>query len=199
MARRAHRAQVCGVGRGAQAPCTLELETCASLRRTCASLHRTCALSGRGPSLSAHVAPPAWPPKPHGGGVRRRCVPQPVALTGALAARGHGRAPRHVPTRGARPACALMVLHHRGSDRLKKKRQQKRQRTHADRQSTSPKPPTWSTWSAGCNLGSGTPASDSRQPRMVNGMTGRRRRSALRQKTRSNAGWRDRAPRPEGG
>ena len=30
----------------------------------------------------------------------------------------------------------------------------------------------WSTWSAGCSLGSGTPASASRQPRMVNGMTG---------------------------
>ena len=28
------------------------------------------------------------------------------------------------------------------------------------------------TWSAGCSLGSGTPASASRQPRMVNGMTG---------------------------
>ena len=31
---------------------------------------------------------------------------------------------------------------------------------------------SWSTWSAECNLGSGTVASAARQPRMVNGMAG---------------------------
>ena len=49
------------------------------------------------------------------------------------------------------------------------------------------------TWSAGCSLGSGTPASASRQPRMVNGMTGPKAKDKVECRL-EGSGWAARRP-----